>query len=110
MNDPLQILGIAGSLRDGSFNRSALRAAQALVPAGATLQTFDIKGLPGFSQDDEANPPAQVVELKQRIRNALPQQKQPSGTSSTGQGKTGRNAPANSLVMMVPLPETRHIL
>ena len=70
MNDPLQILGIAGSLRDGSFNRSALRAAQALVPAGATIETFDIKGLPGFSQDDEANPPAQVVELKQQIRNA----------------------------------------
>ena len=70
MNNPLLILGIAGSLRDGSFNRAALRAAQALVPEGATLETFDIKGLPGFSQDDEANPPAQVVELKQRIRAA----------------------------------------
>jgi len=70
VNDPLLILGIAGSLRDGSFNRAALRAAQTLVPEGATIETFDIKGLPGFSQDDETNPPAQVVELKQRIRAA----------------------------------------
>ena len=70
MNDPLVILGIAGSLRDGSFNRAALRAAQTLSPEGATIETFDIKGLPGFSQDDEANPPAQVGELKQRIRAA----------------------------------------
>lgn len=64
------ILGIAGSLREGSYNRAALRAAQGLVPEGVTLETFDIKGLPGFSQDDESNPPAQVVELKQRIRAA----------------------------------------
>lgn len=70
MNDPLVILGIAGSLREGSFNRAALNAAQKLVPEGATLETFDIKGLPGFSQDDEANPPAQAAELKRRIRAA----------------------------------------
>jgi len=70
MNDPFLILGIAGSLREGSFNRAALRAAQSLAPAGATVETFDIKGLPGFSQDDEATPPPQVVELKQRVRDA----------------------------------------
>ena len=64
------ILGIAGSLREGSYNRAALRAAQGLVPDGVALEIFDIKGLPGFSQDDEANPPAQVVELKQRVRAA----------------------------------------
>ena len=70
MNDPLLILGIAGSLREGSFNRATLRAAQGLVPAGATLETLDIKGLPGFSQDDEATPPPQVVEMKKRVREA----------------------------------------
>jgi chromate reductase len=64
------ILGIAGSIREASYNRALLRAAQGLVPAGVTMETFDIKGLPGFSQDDEANPPAQVVELKKRIRAA----------------------------------------
>jgi len=66
----MKILGIAGSIREGSYNRAALKAAQALAPEGSTIETFDIKGLPGFSQDDETNPPAQVVELKQRIRDA----------------------------------------
>jgi chromate reductase len=66
----MRILGIAGSTREGSYNRALLRAAQSLVPEGATIETFDIKGLPGFSQDDETNPPAQVVELKQLIRDA----------------------------------------
>ncbi len=66
----MKILGIAGSLREGSFNRLALKAAQSLAPEGVTLETFDISGLPGFNQDDEANPPAQVVEMKQKIREA----------------------------------------
>lgn len=70
MNDPLVILGIAGSLRRESYNRATLRAAQALAPDGATIEVFEIDGLPGFNQDDEANPPAKVVELKQRIRDA----------------------------------------
>lgn len=64
------ILGIAGSLRQASFNRAALRAAEGLAPEGTKIETFEIDGLPGFSQDDEANPPVKVVELKQRIRAA----------------------------------------
>jgi chromate reductase len=70
MSKPIRILGIAGSLRRQSYNRAALRAATQLVPEGATIDIFDIDGLPGFSQDEEQNPPAKVVELKQRIRDA----------------------------------------
>ncbi len=66
----VRILGIAGSLRRGSYNRAALRAATALVPEGATLETFDLEGIPGFNQDEERNPPAKIVEFKQRIRAA----------------------------------------
>ena len=55
MSDPISILGFAGSLRKGSFNHLALRAAQNLLPDNASLETFDINGLPGFNQDDEAN-------------------------------------------------------
>jgi len=65
-----RILGIAGSLRRESFNKAALRAAQKLVPQGTTLDVFDIDGLPLFNQDDEKSPPAKVVELKRRIREA----------------------------------------
>lgn len=70
MSKPIRILGIAGSLRRQSYNRAALRAATQLVPEGATIDIFDIDGLPGFSEDEEQNPPAKVVELKQRIRDA----------------------------------------
>ena len=70
MSKDIRILGIAGSLRRDSYNRAALRAATELTPAGATLDVFEIDGLPGFSQDEEQNPPAKIVELKQRIREA----------------------------------------
>lgn len=70
MSNPIRILGLAGSLRKASYNRAALRAAGALLPAGATLETFELDGVPGFSEDDEKSPPAQVVELKRRIRAA----------------------------------------
>jgi chromate reductase len=70
MNTPITILGIAGSLRQASYNRAALRAAEQLVPEGARLDIFDLAGIPPFNQDEEANPPARVMELKRSIRAA----------------------------------------
>ena len=72
MNSPLTILGIAGSLRQGSYNRMALRVAQQLVPEGANakIETFDLQGIPIFNQDEEKAPPAAVAEFKKRIRAA----------------------------------------
>ena len=70
MSKPIRILGIAGSLRRDSYNRAALRAATELVPQDATIEIFELDGIPGFNQDEEQNPPAKVVELKTRIREA----------------------------------------
>ena len=70
MSKQVRILGIAGSLRRESYNRTALRAATELVPEGAIIETFELDGIPGFNQDDEQNPPAKVTELKTRIREA----------------------------------------
>jgi chromate reductase len=70
MTRPVRILGIAGSLRVKSYNRAALRAATRLVPADASLETFHLDGIPGFSEDDEKDPPATVVDLKHRVREA----------------------------------------
>ncbi|HKQ25727.1 MAG TPA: NAD(P)H-dependent oxidoreductase [Burkholderiales bacterium] len=70
MAGSIKILGIAGSIRKASFNKAALRAAQKLVPQGASIEIFDIDGLPGFNQDEEKNPPAKVIELKAKIRAA----------------------------------------
>jgi chromate reductase, NAD(P)H dehydrogenase (quinone) len=64
------ILGIPGSLRKASFNRHALVAARALVPAGATLEIFELEGIPPFNQDEERQPPARVTELKAKVRAA----------------------------------------
>lgn len=66
----LKVLGIPGSLRKGSYNLAALRAAQKLVPPDMELEIFDLNGIPPFSEDDEKNPPARVVELKRKIRDA----------------------------------------
>jgi len=70
MEKPLRILGMAGSLRRHSYNRAALRAAQELLPENVSLDIVELDGIPGFSEDDERQPPAQVVELKKRIREA----------------------------------------
>jgi len=70
MSRPVKIVGIAGSLRRGSYNRLALRAAEELVPDGASLEALDLPDLPGFDQDREKEPPAAVVEMKARVRAA----------------------------------------
>jgi chromate reductase len=70
MSKPVRILGIAGSLRRESYNRAALRAAVQLAPQDATLDVFELDGIPGFNQDEEQKPPAKVVELKRRVREA----------------------------------------
>ena len=70
MNRQTRILGIAGSLRHQSYNRAALRAAAELAPEDATIDIFELDGIPPFSEDDEQDPPAEVVELKRRIREA----------------------------------------
>ena len=70
MSKPIRILGIAGSLRLQSYNRAGLRAATQLAPEGATVEIFELDGIPGFSEDNERNPPEKVVELKRRIRES----------------------------------------
>lgn len=70
MSKPIHILGIAGSLRQASYNRAALRAAAKLVPEGAILETFELDDIPMFNQDEDQHPPAKVIELKRKIREA----------------------------------------
>jgi hypothetical protein len=70
MTEPIRILGIAGSLRQQSFNRAALRAAQQLAPTGTAFETFELEGIPPFNQDKEREPPQAVVQFKQAILRA----------------------------------------
>ena len=70
MSGSISILGIAGSLRKASYNRGALRAAQQLAPKGATIEIFDLDGIPVFNQDDDKQPPERVTQFKKQIRAA----------------------------------------
>jgi chromate reductase len=70
MDKPISILGFAGSLRKGSFNKALLRAALELVPEDAKLEIFDLEGIPPFNQDFESRPPAKVKQFKTKIRKA----------------------------------------
>lgn len=48
------ILAIVGSLRQGSYNRGLLRAAEELAPEWVEVRFFDIGTLPFFNEDLEA--------------------------------------------------------
>jgi chromate reductase len=67
----LRVLGVAGSLRQASFNRALLRTAVELAPPGMTLATFDLIDVPLYNGDVEAggDPPG-VVAFKDAIREA----------------------------------------
>jgi chromate reductase, NAD(P)H dehydrogenase (quinone) len=65
------ILGIAGSLRAGSYNRMLLRATQEELPLGVAFELYDIAPLPFYNADVEAlGDPEAVVALKTAIRAA----------------------------------------
>jgi chromate reductase len=67
----MKLLGIAGSLREGSYNRGLLRAARELLPHDVELVEFDIRGLPFYDGDVEAaGDPEAVAALKDAIREA----------------------------------------
>jgi len=67
----MKVLGICGSLRKGSYNAMALRAAQKLVPQGMTLEIADISQIPLYNDDVRlAGEPAAVAALKAQIRAA----------------------------------------
>lgn len=70
MASTFSILGFAGSLRQGSYNKALLRAAGELLPTGAKLEIFDLDGIPLFNQDLEMEPVDRVVEFKAAIRAA----------------------------------------
>ena len=67
----MRILGIAGSLREASYNRALLWTARELLPEGVKLEEFDLRSLPLYDADVEAaGDPEPVVALKEAIRGA----------------------------------------
>jgi chromate reductase, NAD(P)H dehydrogenase (quinone) len=56
----VNVLGIAGSLRKGSYNALALKAARELQPEGLAIETADISAIPPYNEDvrQAGNPPS----------------------------------------------------
>ena len=68
---PLRVLAISGSLRKASFNSGLLRAAQEVTPDEMEITIFDIKPLPFYDGDLEAQgDPTSVTALKSAVRSA----------------------------------------
>lgn len=65
----ITVVGISGSLRRESYNTRLLKAAQGMMPDGATLELHSIGGIPLYNADDEEADglPSAVTTLKQAI-------------------------------------------
>ncbi|HET9693109.1 MAG TPA: NADPH-dependent FMN reductase [Steroidobacteraceae bacterium] len=65
----VRLLGISGSLRQGSFNSALLRAVRASAPAGTELEIVTLHGIPLYDGDLESASglPAAVVALKDKL-------------------------------------------
>lgn len=63
------ILGVAGSLRTGSYNAALLRAAAEVAPDGVSIEIATIDGIPLYNRDREAADglPEPASALKERI-------------------------------------------
>lgn len=69
MADTLKILGVAGSLRAGSLNRALIRAAAERAPANMQIDLFDLRVVPLYDGDVEAEgDPESVAAFKSAIR------------------------------------------
>ena len=67
----LRVIAISGSLRKASFNTGLLRAAREIAPDGMEINILDIRDLPFYDGDVEAQgDPAPVVALKSAMREA----------------------------------------
>jgi chromate reductase len=69
--NPVRVLAISGSLRKGSFNTAALRAARELAPEGLSIEPFDLAAIPLYNEDvyQQGFPPP-VADLRAGIKSA----------------------------------------
>lgn len=65
-----KILGIAGSLREGSFNRKLLNVAIGLTPDDVEIEVCDIANIPVYNQDLEIAMPDAVSIFKDKVRSS----------------------------------------
>ena len=71
MSRTVRVLGLSGSLRRGSLNTAALRAARDVAPPGVELEIGDLSSIPIYNDDvkQQGLPPA-VLSLCDAVRGA----------------------------------------
>ena len=66
----MKVLGIVGSLRTGSYNRSLMRAFVEQKPEHIEMEVADIAVLPFYNQDNDSAFPEVAQSFKTQIENA----------------------------------------
>ncbi len=64
------IIGISGSLRQGSYSTKLLKAFAERVPKGYDFKILDIGSLPMFNEDLLENEPAAITKFKEEVKAA----------------------------------------
>jgi chromate reductase, NAD(P)H dehydrogenase (quinone) len=70
MNTTRDVAVFVGSLRKDSFNRKLANALIAMAPPPLKLEIVEIRQLPLYNQDDDANPPPTSAAFKERVQKA----------------------------------------
>lgn len=71
MAEMVKIVGITGSLRRGSYNMAALKAANELLPEGASMEIADLSAIPLLNEDEEAKGiPVAAEEFRRCVKEA----------------------------------------
>lgn len=67
----LHLVGLAGSVRERSYNAMLVNAVRDMLPETATLDVLPIAQLPFYDQDlDLVAPPTLVEQMRQQVREA----------------------------------------
>ncbi len=67
----MKVLGLSGSLRSASHNRSLLLGAAGLLPGGTEFELFEqLASIPPYNEDEEHSRPPAVEALRRAIADA----------------------------------------
>ena len=71
MSDYIQLVGLSGSLRKGSYNTVLLKAAAALLPADVSMEIVSIENIPIYNADLDLPAAKQRPETVEHFRKML---------------------------------------
>lgn len=66
----LKVVAIVGSIREDSYNKKLARFVQNRYKELFDLEILDISVLPFFNQDNELDPPEEVIKFKAKVKAA----------------------------------------